>query len=92
MFVGPIALRYRPAALVDQPVDEGSDGIRERVLDLPLHDGPVVAVRSRDGERHDTGLPLRLGTKALERHVARLAPVLISGHHGLEGCVHGGLQ
>ena len=66
------ALAHRPAALVDQPVDEGADGVGERALHGVRSDLAPLAVGPRDGERDHGGLLGDLVAVVLEGHVASL--------------------
>jgi hypothetical protein len=46
---GAALLFDRPAALVDQPVDEGADGAGQRFVDAPVGDLAEITVRFRKG-------------------------------------------
>ena len=71
---GPLALGHRPAAPADQPLDEGRDRVGQALLDLPLDNGPELAVRRGHGQGDERGLALDAAAEGRERHVAGLAP------------------
>jgi hypothetical protein len=83
---------HGPAALADQPGDEGADGVGQRRLDRPVRDAAVVAVRVRHGQRDERRAARHLVARGLERHVVRLAAVGSPLHQRLEGGVDGGLE
>ena len=72
-----------PAALPDQPIYEGADGVGQRTIDRVVGQLAVVAVRSRHRQGDDGGLTLGFGgartalvrTKRLEGDILRLSAI-----------------
>jgi len=78
---------HLPAALVDQPVDEGADGVGQRGLDL--HRRHVAdAVWFGHRQRQDRRLSLDVIAVAVERNVVRLQRERVAGHDRRERRVH----
>ena len=85
--VGPAPLGDLPVALVDDPVDEGSDRVRQRLLDRAPGD-VAPRVRRRHRQRDDRRLAVDAWPVTGERDVARLQRQVVAGHHGRERGVH----
>src|SRR2546428_4729304 len=57
---GPIALGDLPAARLQEPLDERTDRVRQRLVHGRLREPAVAPVRLRDRQRYDAGLPREL--------------------------------
>src|ERR1700680_283655 len=72
----------RPSALVDQPIDKGTYGARQGLIDAPIGDFPEIAVGSGSRQCDDSRATAHLGPGAFERNVA--LRLLIRGYRGRE--------
>ena len=84
-------LRHLPAALVDEPVDERADRVRQRLLDRDGRDVPR-AVRRRHRQRDDRWLPRPDPSIRRERDVVGLQRERVAGHDRRERGVDAGLD